>query len=67
MEEEYRGRLFSSFCSSYSDKRNTLSWALLIWAVTVAGFRTFMPIPATMVRSILVVAGWAAIHLIRRM
>ena len=67
MEEEYRGRLFSSLWSSYSDKRNTLSWALMIWAVTAVGFRTFMPIQATMVRSILVAAGWAAIHLIRRM
>ncbi len=34
-----------------ADKRNTLTWALLIWAVSGVGFALFMPFEATMLRS----------------
>ena len=52
---------------SYKDRRNTLTWALLIWAFTAVGFALFLPFDATMLRSVGVAVGWSAIHLIRRM
>ncbi len=68
MDENYQqSRLLASLRHSYGDKRNTLTWALLIWAVSGVGFALFMPFDATMVRSIGVAAGWSIIHLIRRM
>jgi hypothetical protein len=52
---------------SYSDRRNTLTWALMIWSFTAIGFALFMPVGATMIRSIGVTLSWSAIHLVRRM
>jgi hypothetical protein len=68
MDEHYQqSRLLATLKQSYADKRNTLTWALLIWAVTGVGFALFMPFDATMVRSVGVAASWSIIHLIRRM
>jgi len=67
MDGYYNTRLFSRLEKSYNDRRNTLTWALMIWAFTAVGFAIFLPIDATMVRSIGVAIGWTVIHLIRRM
>jgi hypothetical protein len=67
MDEHYNSRLFYKLRKSYDDRRNTLSWAIMIWAFTAVGFAVFLPIDATMVRSVGVALGWSAIHLIRRM
>jgi hypothetical protein len=68
MDEHYNGsRLFSRLKDNYADRRNTLTWALMIWAVTGVGFALFMPFEATMLRSIGVAVGWSAIHMVRRM
>ena len=66
MDEHYNGRLFLRLRQSYSDRRNTLAWALLIWSFTAVGFAVFMPVEATMVRSIGVALAWSAVHVIRR-
>ena len=66
MDEFYQPRLFAKLRQSYSDPRNTLTWALLIWSFTAVGFALFMPVEATMIRSIGVAAGWSVIHLLRR-
>ena len=51
MDEHYNGsRLFSRLKDNYADRRNTLTWALMIWAVTGVGFALFMPFEATMLR-----------------
>ncbi|WP_348263534.1 hypothetical protein P8935_03020 [Telmatobacter sp. DSM 110680] len=68
MDDHYhQSRLLATLKQSYADKRNTLTWALLIWAVTGTAFALFLPFEATMVRSVGVAVGWSAIHLIRRM
>jgi hypothetical protein len=67
MDEHRQSRLLAALKHSYADKRNTLTWALLIWAITGTAFALFLPFDATMVRSVAVAAGWSAIHLIRRM
>jgi hypothetical protein len=67
MEEEYRSRLFSRLRASYADKRNTISWALMIWTVSAVGFALFMPVGATLVRSVGVAVGWSMIHTLRRL
>ena len=67
MDEHYNSRLFHRLKLSYSDPRNTLTWALLIWSITAVGFAIFLPLGATMIRSVGVAAGWSAIHLLRRM
>jgi hypothetical protein len=67
MDEHYQSRLFIRLRQSYGDPRNTITWALFIWAFTAVGFAIFMPVGATMMRSIGVALGWSAIHLIRRM
>ena len=67
MDGYYDTRLLSRLKRSYEDRRNTLSWALFIWAVTAVGFGLFMPFNAMMIRSIGVAAGWSAIHFFRRM
>lgn len=67
MDEHYQSRLLATLKQSYADKRNTLTWALLIWAITGTGFALFLPFEATMVRSVGIALGWSAIHLIRRM
>jgi hypothetical protein len=66
MEEQYQSRLFSKLRQSYADPRNTITWALFLWAFTAVGFAIFMPIEPTMIRSVAVAVGWSAIHLIRR-
>ncbi len=67
MDEHYQGaRLLARFKQSYSDRRNTLTWALLIWSFTAVGFAIFLPLEATMLRSVGVAVGWTAFHLIRR-
>jgi len=67
MEEHYNSRLIYRLKESYADRDNTLSWGLMIWAVTAIGFAMFFPVEATLVRSIGVAAGWSIIHLVRRM
>lgn len=67
MDEHYNSRLFSRLKQSYDDRRNTLTWALMIWAFTAVGFALFLPVEPTMIRSVGVALGWSAIHLIRRM
>lgn len=67
MDEPYNSRLLLKLRQSYADRGNTLTWALFIWAFTAVGFALFLPVEATMVRSIGVAAGWSAIHMIRRM
>ena len=67
MDEHYKSRLFSKLKQSYNDRRNTISWALMIWTVTAVGFAIFLPVEPTMIRSTCVALGWSAIHLIRRM
>jgi hypothetical protein len=68
MDDHYhQSRLLATLKQSYADKRNTLTWALLIWAVTGTAFALFLPFEATMVRSVGVAVGWSAIHLVRRM
>ena len=68
MDEHYQqSRLIATLKQSYADKRNTLTWALLIWAVTGVAFALFMPFEATMLRSVGVATAWSIIHLIRRM
>jgi hypothetical protein len=68
MDDHYQqSRLLATLKQSYADKRNTLTWALLIWAVTGTAFALFLPFEATMIRSVGVAVGWSAIHLIRRM
>jgi hypothetical protein len=41
MDEHYNSRLLSRLKHSYADRRDTLSWALLIWAFTAVGFAIF--------------------------
>jgi uncharacterized oligopeptide transporter (OPT) family protein len=67
MEERYNSRLFYALKQNYGDRRNTFTWALVIWAVTAVGFALFLPVEATMIRSVGIAAGWSAIHLLRRM
>jgi hypothetical protein len=67
MDEHYNSRLIFKLKQSYADPNNTLTWALLIWAFTAVGFALFLPVEATMVRSIGVAVGWSAIHIMRRM
>ncbi len=67
MDEHYHsGRLLSRLKQSYTDRRNTLTWALLIWSFAAVGFALFMPFDATMLRSIGVALSWSVVHLIRR-
>jgi hypothetical protein len=66
-EHNHTGRVISRLKQSYTDRRNTLTWALLIWSFTAVGFALFMPFDATMLRSVGVALSWSAIHLIRRM
>jgi hypothetical protein len=66
MDEFYQPRLFARLKQSYSDPRNTLTWALFIWSFTAVTFALFMPFEATLFRSVAVAAGWSAIHLLRR-
>jgi hypothetical protein len=67
MDEHYNSRLIFKLKQSYADRNNTLTWALFIWAFTAVVFALFLPVEATMVRSIGVAVGWSAIHIIRRM
>lgn len=66
MDEQYNGRLIARLKQSYSDPRNTLTWALFLWSFTAVGFAIFMPFGATMVRSVGIAVAWSAIHIIRR-
>ena len=67
MDEQYQGaRLLARFKKSYADRRNTLTWALLIWSFTAVGFALFLPFEATLLRSVGIALGWCAIHLIHR-
>jgi hypothetical protein len=68
MDEQYQTeRLISRLKQSYTDRRNTLTWALLIWSFTAVAFALFLPFETTMLRSVGVAVSWSAIHLIRRM
>ena len=60
-------RLLAKLRQSYSEPRNTITWALFLWTLTAVGFSLFMPVWPTMVRSIALVVGWSVIHLLRRM
>jgi hypothetical protein len=66
-EHDRTGRLISRLKQSYTDRRNTLTWALLVWSVTAVAFALFLPFETTMLRSVGVAVSWSAIHLIRRM
>ena len=66
MDEHYQPRLLAKLKQNYGDPRNTLTWALLIWSITAVVFAIFLPVEATMVRSVGVAAGWSAIHLLHR-
>ena len=66
MDENYQPRLLAKLKQNYGDPRNTLTWALLIWSITAVVFAIFLPVEATMVRSVGVAAGWSAIHLLHR-
>jgi len=66
MDENYQPRLLAKLKQNYGDPRNTLTWALLIWSITAVVFAIFLPVEATMVRSVGVAAGWSAIHLLLR-
>lgn len=66
MDGYYDTRLLSRLKRSYDDRRNTLSWALFIWAVAAIGFAPFVAFQATMLRSIAIAVAWSAIHLLRR-
>ncbi len=67
MDDHYHsGRLLARLKQSYADRRNTLTWALLIWSFTAVGFALFLPFDATMLRSVGVAVGWSAIHLMRK-
>lgn len=66
--DEYAGsRLLFRLKRSYDDRRNTLTWALLIWSITAVAFAIFMPFGTTVVRSIGITLGWSVVHLVRRM
>jgi hypothetical protein len=67
MNEHHQIRLFSLLLASYADKRNTFSWALMIWTVTAVAFVPFMGFGANFPRSITVAVAWSAVHLLRRM
>jgi hypothetical protein len=67
MDEHYdSSRLLARLKKSYADRRNTLTWALLIWSLAAIGFALFVPFEATMLRSIGVAVAWSAVHLIHR-
>ncbi len=67
MEEPYHSRLIPRIAASYADKRNTISWALLIWSVTAVGLSPFMPVLSNLVGSSSIALAWSAVHLVRRM
>lgn len=67
MDGYYDTQLLSRLKKSYNDRRNTFSWALMIWAATAVGFALFVPFPTTVFGSACVAASWSAIHFIRRM
>ena len=67
MDGYYDTRLLSRLKRSYDDRRNTLSWALFIWALAAAGFAIFLPFNAAMIRAIALAVGWSALHLFRWM
>lgn len=67
MDGYYDTRLLTRLKRSYDDPRNTLTWAIMIWALSALGFALFLSFHATMVRSIAIAVAWSAIHLIRRM
>ncbi|HEY2470883.1 MAG TPA: hypothetical protein VGI45_24025 [Terracidiphilus sp.] len=67
MDGYYDTRLLSRLRRSYDDRRNTLTWALFIWAVGAVGFTLFLPFNAAMVRAIALAVGWSALHLFRKM
>jgi hypothetical protein len=51
MDEHHQGgRLLAKLKQSYADRRNTLTWALLIWSVTAVGFALFLPFGAPLCR-----------------
>jgi hypothetical protein len=67
MDEPYTSRLVPRIMLSYDDKRNTISWALMIWSVTAIGFSVHMPVLTNLVGSSSVALAWTAVHLVRRM
>jgi hypothetical protein len=66
MDEFHQSRLFARLRQSYSDPRDTLTWALFIWSFTAVTFALFMPFEATLFRSVAVAAGWSAIRILQR-
>jgi hypothetical protein len=67
MDDEVGRRLFSRLKRSYNDRRNTLTWAILIWSITALACAGFMPAGATIIRSIGLAIGWSVVHHVRRM
>lgn len=66
MDEHYQPRLFAKLKENYDDPRNTLTWALFIWSFTAVAFAFFMPVEATLLRSIAVAVAWSGVRLLRR-
>jgi hypothetical protein len=67
MEEQRQSRLFSRLRASYTDKKNTFSWALIVWAVSAVALSPFMEVQANLLRSVPIALAWSAIHIVRRM
>ncbi|MGA8090774.1 MAG: hypothetical protein WCA10_26100 [Terracidiphilus sp.] len=65
-DHDQRARLLARLKQSYADRRNTLTWALFIWSFTAVGFALFLPLEATLLRSVGIAVGWSAVHLIHR-
>lgn len=63
MDGYYDTQLLSRLKKSYDDRRNTLTWAVVICAIAALGFAFFLPFNAAMIRGIAVAVGWSAIHL----
>jgi len=67
MDGYYDTQLLYRLKKSYNDRRNTFTWALMIWAVSAVGFALFVPFGVTILGSAGLTVGWSAIHLVRRM
>jgi hypothetical protein len=66
MDEHFHSaRLLARLKKSYSDRGNTLTWALFIWSFAAVGFALFLPFEATLLRSVGVAVCWSAFHLVR--
>lgn len=65
-QEAQRSILLSRLKASYSDKRDTLLWALIVWTLGILTLTPLIGAPAAAEYAILVALGWAAVHGVRR-